>query len=181
MAMHVRHASIVSLQQRLHNSRGFSLLELVVVVIIFSILLGVLLQRLAFYQEEAELAQIQLLEKNMRVALNSRVYAAMTSGETRKMHALAGSNPINLLASRPENYLGELDSSAVKSVAAGHWYFDRVERKLVYVFSSKKSFHQDSYERRSFRLEFSRIPTGPKRLEKGDGLDGSLELIKENE
>jgi hypothetical protein len=44
-------------------------------------------------------------------------------------------------------------------LAPGAWYFDVSNRKLVYVFSSKKSFLGDAFERWYFKVEFNRLPT----------------------
>lgn len=178
MSNSTRCTPIVSLLQRLRNNRGFSLFEVVVVLIILGALLAVLLQRITYYQAEAERAQVVKLAANMRAAFNSRLYAAETRGERGKLAAMAGSNPIHLLERAPENYLGEIDVTPTNTVKPGYWYFDRAQRKLVYVFISKKSFRQDSYERWFFRLEFSHIPTGNSKPERGNGLDGSLVLIQ---
>jgi len=157
---------------------GFSLFEFAVVAILFSVLTGLVLQRLAFYQEEAERAGAQLLVANMQSALRSKAYQAAMRGTPADLAVLAGANPISWLDRVPENYGGEIASSAGKSLAPGYWYFDRERRVLVYVFSSKKSFSGDSYERWFFRVKFTRLPTINAKPDGTQSQEGSVALIQ---
>ncbi|CAN7384885.1 type II secretion system protein [Pseudoduganella sp. LjRoot289] len=149
-------SAVSSLQQPWQ--RGFSLFEVAIVAIIFSLLLAVLVERLAYYQEESERAAVQKLVANMRTALTGKVLQAEAQGKLAELDLLDGQNPIGWLQKSPDNYLGEIDNLTVKEVSPGSWYFDRSQRKLVYMFSSKKSFRGDSYERWFFRVESSRLP-----------------------
>lgn len=167
----------VAFPQR-RGAGGFTLFEFAVVAIVFSVLVGVLLQRLAFYQEEAERAGAQLLVTNMQSALRSRAYETAMRGGPADLAVLAGANPIGWLNREPENYAGEIDNSTAKSLAPGYWYFDREQRTLVYVFSSKKSFLGDSYERWYFRVKFTRLPTINAKPEGTQSQEGSVALIK---
>lgn len=157
---------------------GFTLVELAVVAVIFSILGAIFMERLAFYQDEAARAGAQLLLTNMRSALNSKHLEAMMQGKTADLAVLDGANPILFLQRLPDNYVGEVDSWTAKDVAPGQWYFDRGQRKLVYVSRGKKSFPTDSIEKWYFRVEFTRLPT---KIAKPNGTrdqDGSVALIQ---
>ncbi|KQX01144.1 hypothetical protein ASC94_00360 [Massilia sp. Root418] len=167
---------VVSPQRR--RVGGFSLLELGVVAIIFSVLAAVLLQRLAFYQDEAERAGAQLLVANMRSALYGKALEATVQERRAQLAGLEGLNPIGLLASVPENYVGEIDSLAANSLAPGYWYFVRNKRMLVYVFRGKKSFPDKANERWYFRVEFSRLPTKTAKPDGAPDHSGSVALIQ---
>lgn len=149
--------SVVSLQRR--RQAGMTLLEVVIVIIIFSVLVGTLLESIYYYQGKAEEAAVQRLVANMRVALNSRQYQALMAGRRFDGEAVARENPMSWLQSLPNNYRGEIVDSVKKELTPGGWYFDVSTRKLVYVFSSKKSFLGDAFERRYFKVEFNRLPT----------------------
>jgi type II secretory pathway pseudopilin PulG len=148
----------VARAQQIHQA-GITLLEVVIVLIIFSVLLGTVLESIYFYQGKAEQAAVQRLVANMRVALNSRQYQALIAGRRLDYRALALENPMTWLQAPPDNYRGEIANSTKEKLAPGCWYFDTVEHKLVYMFSSKKSFLGDSFERWFFKVEFNRLPT----------------------
>lgn len=158
--------------------RGFSLLELGVVAIIFGVLAAVLLQRLAFYQDEAERAGAQLLVANMRSALYGKVLEATVQQDSAQLAGLAGVNPVGLLERVPENYKGELDALAANHLEPGYWYFIRDSRMLVYVFTGKKSFPADSNLRWYFKVEFSRLPTKNAKPDGAHDQNGSVALIQ---
>ncbi|MYN07901.1 type II secretion system protein [Pseudoduganella aquatica] len=167
---------VVSPQRR--RGQGFSLLELAVVAIIFSVLAAVLLQRLAFYQDEAERAGAQLLVANMRSALYSKALEAAVQQDRARLAQLVSANPIRLLEREPENYKGEIDGLSANKLEPGFWYFNRDKRILVYVFRGKKSFPQDLIDRWYFKVEFSRLPTKDAKPDGTHDQNGSVALIQ---
>jgi hypothetical protein len=177
MGKHTPSLSAVASPQR-RSAAGFSMFEIAVVAIVFSVLVGVLLQRLAFYQEEAERAGARLLVSNMQSALRSKAYQAAMRGTPADLTVLAGANPISWLEHVPENYGGEIGNSTEKLLRPGHWYFDGKQGILVYVFSSKKSFPGDSYERWFFRVKFTGLPTINAKPDGTQTQDGSVALIQ---
>lgn len=160
------------------RERGFSLLELAIVAVIFSVLVAVLMQRLAFYQDEAERSGAQLMVANMRSALYGKALEATVKQEQQRLAQLAGINPVSLLARKPENYRGEVDTLTASSFEPGYWYFVRDRRILVYVFRGKKSFPEDSNERWFFKVEFSRLPTKNAKPDGTQSQEGSVALIQ---
>lgn len=148
---------VVRAQQ--NRQAGITLLEVIIVIIIFSVLLGTILESIYYYQGKAEQAAVQRLVANMRAALNSRQYQAVVGGTRLNAEALARENPMTWLQAPPDNYRGEIANSTKGNLAPGCWYFDVSEHKLVYMFSSKKSFLGDSFERWFFKVEFNRLPT----------------------
>lgn len=148
---------VVRAQQ--NRQAGITLLEVIIVIIIFSVLLGTILESIYYYQGKAEQAAVQRLVANMRTALNGRQYQAMIKGVNLDASALMRENPMSWLQAPPDNYRGEVVNSAKEKLIPGCWYFDVSEHKLVYMFSSKKSFLGDSFERWIFKVEFNRLPT----------------------
>ncbi|MRV71481.1 hypothetical protein GJ700_07065 [Duganella sp. FT92W] len=143
-----------------HNRQsGITLLELIIVIIVFSVLLGTILESIYYYQGKAEQAAVQRLVGHMRLALVGKQYQAMVAGTRLDLVALTRENPMTWLQTFPANYRGEIAKSTKENLTPGSWYFDVSEHKLVYMFSSKKSFLGDSFERWFFKVEFNRLPT----------------------
>ena len=112
---------------------GFSLLELVIVVCVVAVLAGFGLEKMLRYLEEAEKAAMEQTIGNMKSALNLRLATMVVDGTIGKATGLAAENPMDWLASRPENYLGALYDPALDKTAKGNWYFDRQGAILVYL------------------------------------------------
>jgi len=139
--------------------RGASLFEFAVCTIVFAVLTGLLLERVLRYRAEAEREGVVRQVENLRSALLSRVLEAEISGNKTQLRALVGSNPVALLQRAPISYLGEFDNPSAEKIPPGSWYFDRKQRKLVYVFTRNKSFRVGTPERWEYRIEFIRLPT----------------------
>lgn len=114
------------------KARGFSLLELVVVVAIIGILAGLLLERVLPLIGQAEKVAFMQVRAQIQSALLLEAAERIASGESSRLRELPGSNPMALLLRPPRNYLGALPSSASERLARRAWYFDAQERQLVY-------------------------------------------------
>ena len=114
------------------TERGFSLLELVVVISIISILVVVALDRLLPYIDEAERVSVLRVEGQLRSTLMMEAAQRIVRGQGASITELEGSNPVKLLAQPPKNYLGELSASQESAAPARHWYFEATGRRLVY-------------------------------------------------
>src|SRR6266545_4550257 len=118
--------------ETLNSSRGFTLLELVVVVCIVAFLFGVALERLMRYRELAERTAVEQNLAAINMALTMRFAALVTAGRGEGIAKEVGHNPIELLARPPQDYLGELYAPAPETLPRPSWYFDRSTGHLVY-------------------------------------------------
>ena len=112
--------------------KGFSLLEMAVVLIIVSVLLWVIGTRFFQIQVFAEQAATEQVVGALQSALGMKVAEHYVKGETKRIEALATSNPMNNLAQVPKTYLGALRQPKPATIEGGYWYFDAGKRILVY-------------------------------------------------
>jgi prepilin-type N-terminal cleavage/methylation domain-containing protein len=125
---------------RVRCARGFSLLELLIVIVIISVLLVVAIDRLLALRFEAERATVQTVLGALRSALYIEFAAAAAKGEIKRMDTASGSNPMLHLAEKPEGYAGEFYGPEPKVFEPGTWYFDLRDRTLVYVVRFPQQF-----------------------------------------
>lgn len=64
----------------------------------------------------------------------------MMADREKDIPALAERNPMNLLAQRPANYLGEMDGGKAESLEGGNWFYDVSKRQIVYVVGQRRNF-----------------------------------------
>ena len=122
------------------RSAGFSLLELVVVIVLISVLLAVAIDRLLVMKAQAESRAMEQVVGNIRSAITIRIVTLLVRSRTAEVADLAGSNPMLTLAETPQNYLGELFGPDPATLAPGSWYFDTRDRALVYLVESADYF-----------------------------------------
>ncbi len=125
---------------RLDKNRGFSLLELVIVVIVIGLLLTFGVDRLLALRVEAERAAMESTLGALRSALGLKVAENIVKKKVAALPALAGSNPMDRLSEKPKNYLGELTAPDPGTIEGGVWYFDTGNGTLVYRVSNSAHF-----------------------------------------
>ena len=123
-------------------SKGFTLLELIVVISIVAILAGSLLSRIPYYQEQAEKTVVEQTAGAMQSALIMRYGSLMAhgTGAEKGLNALAIDNPMDWLQQKPKNYAGEFFDPTTKTVPPGHWMFDLKSHELIYVLDRSDYF-----------------------------------------
>ncbi len=123
-----------------HCNRGFSLLELVIVIVIISVLLVLAISRLLALQVDAERVTMETVAGTLRSAIGIKVAESIVNMKVADLQALEGSNPMALLAETPHNYLGERDGVDPATLEDGNWYFDNRAKALIYLVRSKGFF-----------------------------------------
>ncbi|PKO41506.1 MAG: hypothetical protein CVU31_15535 [Betaproteobacteria bacterium HGW-Betaproteobacteria-4] len=101
--------------------------EFALAVVLISVLALVLLKALGRTSNEMEEAGLQSEVSAIRIGLMEVVAHRETFGGSLPK----SDNPLDWVASRPANYLGEVDGVPDSEVV---WYFDRRAKELVYRF-----------------------------------------------
>jgi general secretion pathway protein G len=138
-------------KRHLASQRGFTLFELVTVLVVFSTLVAVLLTRVPKYQELAEKTAMEQTAGAIRSALNIRVASYLAKDRISEIPRLAQENPMNWLVEKPYNYAGEYFDPRPGDVPVGSWYFDLKDRSLVYKVETGEYFAGDIKGRKQVR------------------------------
>ena len=120
--------------------RGFTLIELVIVIIIIAILMGLFMNRFLYYQEQAEKVAMEEMVGVIQSSLTMQYGQIMTRGKSSDVAALVKDNPINWLQKNPSNYEGEFYEATLQSVQPGNWLFDLKTRELIYLPRNTDNF-----------------------------------------
>jgi prepilin-type N-terminal cleavage/methylation domain-containing protein len=133
--------------------RGFTLIELVVVVCIVAILATALLNRVIFYMEQGEKAAMQQAIGTLRSALHLQIADLLVKGDMSAINRLADQNPMDWLAEKPGNYAGEYYAPRPGMVADGNWYFDLHNKNLIYLANSHEYLRTAPGESNKIRFQ----------------------------
>ncbi len=159
------------------SPKGFTLLELILVISIIAILGGLFLSRIPYYQEQAEKTAMEQVAAAVQSALVLRYGALMVRGADSQLllGELARDNPINWLQEKPRNYAGEFFDPSPQAVRPGSWVFDLKSRELVYVVDHADYFKpgQDGRKWIRFRVQLKYEPALG-RPDAGKELTGTL-------
>lgn len=117
--------------QHFHRQRGFTLIELVVVIVIISTLGLFATNRIFAIRAAAEQSSIKQLVGTIKSALGLKVSQLALEGNMLAVARLDKSNPLQLLSQTPSNYIGEKDNTNA-IIERGVWYFNNEENTLVY-------------------------------------------------
>jgi prepilin-type N-terminal cleavage/methylation domain-containing protein len=135
---------------------GFTLLEFALVVVLSSVVSAVVLNRFEFYREQAEMTSARQLVAALRTSLQVRSAQLASNGREQDLQQLAARNPIDLLAWKPANYLGEYYAPDPKQIGQPGWVFDPRDKSLVYLPQNTESFSFGTSRLLRFKVEFVR-------------------------
>ena len=125
---------------RAERPQGFSLLELLIVVVVVGLLLTIAVERLLKLRFEAERTMVQSVISALRSGLYIEFASAAAGGRMGRLDTAGGSNPMALLAEKPETYAGEFFGADPALFEPGVWYFDTRDRTLVYMVRFPERF-----------------------------------------
>lgn len=144
--------------------RGFSLLELVIVIAIISLLMSVFLERVWYYQEMAEKTAMEEDAGAIQNALSMQYGKHYLRGNQDEISRLATENPVKWLQRLPKNYAGEFYDPTPNSVSPGSWVFDLRKHELIYVPNSTEHFEPGAdgkkWIRFHVRIQYEQIVRG---------------------
>lgn len=132
---------------------GFTLFELVLVIVLVAVMMKILLERFLIYQEMAEKVAMEQTVGALKSALNIQTAALIASGRTDDVAKLTTINPFTLLADKQRNYIGELFKVDEGTIEPGNWYFDLKRRQAVYVVARGPHFVPDEQGRKEVRYK----------------------------
>jgi len=142
---------------------GFEKLELVVSVAVIGMLAALLLERLAYYQEAAEKAAMELEVNQLKVALQVHIGDLIARNQALDYPRIARENPIAWLDRPPLGYRGEFDADVSKDLPDGSWYFDRSSAEVVYLVRLDRYLQPAAGGRARLRWRIELVrPQGPK-------------------
>ena len=125
------------------RQQGFTLIELVVVIIIISGLLYFAFDRLLKLEVQAERASMAQVIGNINSALAMVISKHIAQGNITGLNKYIDSNPMDLMAQTPPSYLGSFSGQPPQLAKGQAWYFDQQAHSLVYVTGSPQYFKSD--------------------------------------
>ena len=137
--------------------RNLLLMEVLIATTVIGIFAAILLNRLAYYQERAEKANMELVISSVKSALRMRLANMMIRGHATRYGDLADDNPMDWLEQVPGNYRGHLAPSWRQEELQGNWFFDPASRTLVYWVKHGEHFRPDSSNQKKVRIEVNLI------------------------
>lgn len=112
------------------RQRGLSLLEFTLVVILFSVLVVLAVDRAIGVRVELEQAAVERTVTAMRGALALEFARLIVSGDHAAIHAWADGNALRLLEGR--GALGDRAVTDATDIGPGEWVWDAAHGEIVY-------------------------------------------------
>jgi prepilin-type N-terminal cleavage/methylation domain-containing protein len=142
---------------RLSGQRGFSLFELVVVVLLVGVLMSFAIDRLMRMQVDAERVSVQYVIGALESAINLQVAEIVVRQGLDAVRSLEDRNPMSFLSKTPANYIGASDDDATDWQRGSGWYFDLDKKILVYTVNNTDYFRSSVEGRPRIRLQLKLI------------------------
>ena len=146
------------------RQRGFTFLELVVVISIISILAVVALNYYYKLLVDVERTSMEHDLGVMRSAVSMQVAGHFAAGNMAGLKDLEDSNPMELLAEKPNNYLGVISHYRLDDIEKGSWFYDSQKNVLVYLVRNQLYFETELQD--PARIYFKIFPVYSDRKQK---------------
>jgi general secretion pathway protein G len=148
---------MMPMSKRGRLQRGFSLIELAVVAVIVGLLATALLNRIVFYQEQAEKTAMEQNLGIMRSALHLQISDLLVHGNMVGINRLVDQDPMSWLAEKPSNFAGEFYTPQPGIIAAGNWYFEMRTKNLIYLANNTEHLHTAPGESNKLRFKLQLV------------------------
>jgi prepilin-type N-terminal cleavage/methylation domain-containing protein len=135
------------------QQQGFTLIELVVVIIIISGLLYFAIDRLLKLEVTAERAAMAQVIGNINSALAMVISKHIADDDIPGLRRYIDANPMDLLAQTPPTYLGRFSGQPAQLPKGVVWYFDQTAHALVYVTANPKYFRSEGPQKNVTQLK----------------------------
>ncbi len=134
---------------------GFTLFELILSLSLIAILMGFFFSRMLYYQEVVEEASMRQTVNMINTSMNLKLADWITKGEQGKFQQLERRNPVDWLAAKPVNYVGELYDPQTGEAPEGSWYYDLKDGSLVYLVKRSAHFRGDGHKWIRFHVDLN--------------------------
>lgn len=125
------------------RQRGFTFLELVVVITIISVLAVFALNRYYKLLVDVERTSMEHDLGVMRSAISMQFAGYYVAGNLAGLEQLVNSNPMDLLAEKPNNYLGVISHYQIEDIEKGSWFYDGDAQMLIYLVRNQLYFETE--------------------------------------
>lgn len=115
------------------KSKGFSLFELIVYILLVSIVFSASMRRFNEFPGEAERANFLAITMQLKAAVNLQMMKAIAGGNFTSLGPIENSNPMDLMLETPSNYAGAFNLVDEQTMPRRTWYFDSFNGQLVYL------------------------------------------------
>lgn len=148
---------------------GFSLFELIVGIVIIGVLGTFLSDRMLRYQEYAEKTAMEVTARHLQTGLRLQVADLMMRDRMHEIDRLLQQNPMTWLETPPPNYIGERTAMPQGDALRGKWYFDAVQRVVIYTPLHHRFFQSQRQGANSISYRLNAMPVtsgeGARRIE----------------
>ena len=135
-------------KKRSGAASGFTLIELIVVIIVISVLGTLAADRLCYYRERAEKAMVDSTVELVKMGLRIRMAELVASNRSTELPQLARENPVRWLDEPPAGYAGEYTAPG----KPGNWYYASQENELIYLPSSTSYLDTGQNKKKELRF-----------------------------
>lgn len=125
------------------KNRGFSLFELVVVILLIGIFMIFAIDSLLRLQVDAERVSVQHVVGSLNSAINLEAADLVLNEGLSSLKKLENSNPMTYLSELPFTYLGFSSDLSAASLPDNSWYFDPDQNILVYKVKNRDYFRSE--------------------------------------
>lgn len=129
--------------------RGFTLVELMAVIVITGVLATVAFDRLLYYTERAEKAAMDATLAATKMGLQIRLAELIMANRQMAAVELERETPMRWLAEPPPDYIGEYRAPP----KPGNWYFATAARQLVYVPNNTSYLQWNQEDNKELRFQ----------------------------